>query len=151
MLFDKKNVQFFLGFEHPSWKGRWVNKILLANSKIVEVIFSTLLKTGRTAIFQYYPRLLEMLSTRGGRSCCSRPRVMLPAAASSITLGRKSISHYCFSWEIGCFFKGHLIILLHRWRFEITIETMKGKGPCLPLIKMVEQALCLHFFASPYI
>ena len=34
----------------------------------------------------------------------------------------------------------------YRWRFEITIETMKGKGPCLPLIKMVEQALCLHFF-----
>ena len=33
----------------------------------------------------------------------------------------------------------------YRWRFEITIETMKGKGPCLPLIKMVEQALCLHF------
>ena len=33
----------------------------------------------------------------------------------------------------------------YRWRFEITIETMKGKGPCLPLIKMVEQALCLFF------
>ena len=29
--------------------------------------------------------------------------------------------------------------------------SLKGKGPCLPLIKMVEQALCLHFCISIYI
>ena len=33
-----------------------------------------------------------LLSTRGRRSCYSRPRVALPSAASSITFGRESMT-----------------------------------------------------------
>lgn len=39
----------------------------------------------------------KMLSTRGRRSCYSRPVVMLLAAEGSITLGRESMTSY---WEL---------------------------------------------------
>ena len=37
-----------------------------------------------------------LLSTRGRRSCYSRPRVMLPSAASSATIGRESMTCHAF-------------------------------------------------------
>lgn len=46
-----------------------------------------------------------MLSTRGRRSCYSRPRVALPSAASNATFGRESMTCMAFlkdlSIEVG--------------------------------------------------
>ena len=57
--------------------------MLLANGKIAEVIFSTLLKA------KVIRQAKKKSATRGRDSCYSRPRFALLAAAVRATLGRK--------------------------------------------------------------
>lgn len=66
-----------------SRKGRGGNKILLANGKIAEVIFSTLLKA------KVIRQAKKKSATRGRDSCYSRPQVTLLAAAVRATRGRE--------------------------------------------------------------
>ena len=60
----------------------------MAADHYLNKVFIYILPVKTTIPHQPFPAPFTKSSTRGRRSCCSRPRVALPAAASSTNGGR---------------------------------------------------------------